>query len=295
MLPEKPLPDHQHAASRNGSKCVLHQGDCLKVMADPDRVPPGSVDVVVTSPPYNLGIAYSTYDDGVPREEYLAWIGRWGELVLRALSEKGSLFLNVSGKPSDPNVPFEVLATLIDRGFRLQNTIHWVKSIAIARSQAGECAGISGDIVVGHYKPINSSRFLNDCHEYIFHLTRAGDVPLDRLAIGVPYQDKSNVRRWKSAGRDVHCRGNVWFIPYKTICNQALDRPHPATFPVELPEMCLRLHGLERISMVMDPFLGLGNTALACRDLGLDVIGIEVDAAYYDEAVRALGAKPRAR
>ena len=70
----------------------------------------------------------------------------------------------------------------------------------------------------GHFKPINSPRFLNDCHEYIFHFTPRGRTIIDRLALGVPYADKSNIARWShTRGRDRRCRGNTWFIPYETI------------------------------------------------------------------------------
>ena len=87
----------------------------------------------------------------------------------------------------------------------------------------------------GHFKPISSQRFLNDCHEYIFHFTKSGRVEIDRLALGVPYQDKSNIARWShTSGRDRRCRGNTWFIPYETIQSRQKERPHPATFPVEL-------------------------------------------------------------
>jgi hypothetical protein len=77
----------------------------------------------------------------------------------------------------------------------------------------------------GHYKPITSRRFVHDCHEFIFHLTKRGDVLLDRLALGVPYADKSNIARWgHTAGRDLHCRGNTWFIPYRTVLETDLTR-----------------------------------------------------------------------
>jgi len=79
--------------------------------------------------------------------------------------------------------------------------IHWIKSIAISQDDVGDYPGIEGDVAVGHYKPINSKRFINDCHEYIFHFTHKGNVRLDRLAVGVPYQDKSNIDRW--AEKDV--------------------------------------------------------------------------------------------
>jgi site-specific DNA-methyltransferase (adenine-specific) len=113
-------------------------------------------------------------------------------------------------------------------------------------------------------------------------------VPLDRVAIGVPYQDKTNIARWAGSGRDRRCRGNTWFIPYKTIFSRDKDRPHPATFPVKLPEQCIRLHGLERARLVADPFLGIGHTALACLELGVDFVGFEIDGAYYAESCRSV-------
>ena len=146
------------------------------------------------------------------------------------------------------------------------------------------------DLALGHYKPINSPRFVNDCHEFIFHFSPSGRTPLDRLALGVPYQDQSNVTRWQAAQGGRRCRGNTWFLPYDTIQNRDKDRPHPATFPARLPDYCLRLHGLARLGVVADPFLGLGSTAVACALLGVDFVGIELDRGYLDEAIDASAA-----
>jgi len=251
----------------------LYQEDCILGMKN--RLLDGEVNVVVTSPPYNLGIDYIQYNDKIPRKNYLEWIREWAVEVKRVLSDDGSLFLNIGGKPSDPWVPFEVLSTIRDI-FYLQNTIHWIKAISIQKN---------GNIMsYGHYKPINSNRFLNDCHEYIFHLTKTGDVSLERKAIGVPYEDKSNITRWSIAKDNIRCRGNTWFIPYKTIQSREKERPHPATFPVELAEMCFKLHGLNKINLAMDPFLGIGNAAIAACRLKLPFIGFEIDSNYLDEA-----------
>ena len=173
---------------------------------------------------------------------------------------------------------------------RLQNTIHWIKSIAIEKALAGAGAKLEEDLAVGHYKPINSERFLHDCHEFVFHFTPKGKTPLSRQAIGVKYQDKSNVARWRGAADDLRCRGNTWFIPYETIQSREKDRPHPATFPPRLPEMCLRLHGVDRARTVADPFLGLGSTAVACAQLGLNFVGIEMDEGYLKEAIERVKA-----
>jgi site-specific DNA-methyltransferase (adenine-specific) len=242
------------------------------------------VDVLVTSPPYNLGIRYRSFDDGQPREDYLHWTSDWVGAAAAALAPEGSLFLNVGGKPTDPWTALDV-AQQARRHLRLQNIIHWVKSIAIDRDLAGAAAGLDRDLAVGHYKPINSTRFLNDCHEFVFHFTPTAATPLDRRAIGVPYQDRSNIARWSAGAGGTRCRGNTWFIPYETIQSRDRERPHPATFPPRLPEQCLRLHGLERIGMVVDPFLGLGSSAIAAARVGAPFTGIEMDEAYLAEAV----------
>lgn len=267
------------------SQIKLHQGDCLEFLP---RLPEASVDVVVTSPPYNIGIRYGAYDDTeLSRKEYLDWLAGWALQVRRVLKPDGSLFLNLGSKPTDPWVPFEVI-TRLKEILALQNVIHWIKSIAIEKDFVGEGAGLAEDLTVGHYKPINSNRFLNDCHEYVFHLTHRGDVSLDRLAVGVPYQDKSNLRRWTAAASDRHCRGNTWFIPYRTIQSRRSDRPHPASFPVELARKCILLHGARPGLKVMDPFLGIGHSALAAIQTGSDFLGCELDPEYFEVAFRAV-------
>ena len=155
----------------------------------------------------------------------------------------------------------------------------------LTKALAGANSKLADDLAVGHYKPINSRRFLHDCHEFVFHFTAGGRTPIDRQAIGVRYQDSSNIGRWQAAASGVRCRGNTWFIPYETIQSRDKDRPHPATFPPKLPEMCLRMNGLGRTRLVADPFMGLGSTAVACAQLGVSFIGIEMDEGYLDEAI----------
>ncbi len=275
------LPAPHTTLHAGDSTLRFYEGDSVDLLS---RLAEASTDVVVTSPPYNLGIRYRSYHDTLPRAQYLAWTGAWVAAAATALAPEGSLFLNVGGMPKDPWAALDV-AQAARPHLTLQNTIIWVKSIAIDRDAAGAGAGLERDLAVGHYKPINSARFLNDCHEFIFHFTPHGATPLDRRAIGVPYQDRSNITRWKHAAGGRHCRGNAWFLPYETINSRERDRSHPATFPARLPEYCLRLHGLDRLALVVDPFLGLGSTAVACARLGLGFIGIEIDKGYLDEAV----------
>lgn len=270
---------------------IFHLGDCLEVLA---QLPAHSVDVVVTSPPYNMGIRYNTYKDTLSQADYLAWTGDWIAAAARVMKPEGSLFLNVGTRPSDPWTALDV-AQAARPHLKLQNIIHWVKSIAIDRASTGAGAGLSRDLAVGHYKPINSERYINDCHEFVFHFTPNGATSLDRLALGVPYQDPSNIARWRSAGSGVRCRGNTWFVPYETIQRRDRDRPHPATFPSRLPEQCIRLHGLARTQVVMDPFTGLGSTAVACARLGVNFIGADIDQDYLAEAADRMEAASMAR
>ena len=267
---------------RNGCSATFYLKECIAGMEE--NVKEGSVDVVVTSPPYNIGVRYGSYNDSMPRAKYLEWIEQVGIAAKRALADDGSFFLNVGNKPKDQWIAWDVAAVL-RKHFVLQNVMHWVKSIAINKSDVGNYPNISGDIAVGHFKPIVSNRFLNDCHEYIFHFTKTGDVRLDKLAIGIPYQDKTNIGRWKSAKADLRDRGNTWFIPYETIKSKS-DRPHPATFPEKLPEMCIKLHGGAKL--VMDPFAGIGSTAAAAISLHSSFVGFEIDKDYLETAISRL-------
>lgn len=262
----------------------IFHGDCVAGMRQ--FVQSKTVDIVVTSPPYNLGISYRSYSDTLQWEEYLEWTDEWASEVRRTLKEDGSLFLNVGGSLKQPLLPHAIVQRLVQENemFHLQNTIHWIKSIAMPGKDGEETRHF------GHYKPINSDRFVNDLHEYIFHLTPRGDTHLDRKAVGVPYADKSNISRWgHTGGEDVKCRGNTWFIPYKTICNRAKDRPHPATFPTELAEQCIKLHGKNGDSVVMDPFLGIGHTAFAAVERHVaSFSGFEIDGEYVKVAIEEL-------
>ena len=240
-----------------------------------------TIDVIVTSPPYNLNKAYGSYNDNKERTKYLDWLRDVAELSYSVLKDDGSFFLNIGGTPSDSMLPFEVVGKFKEANYRLQNTIHWIKSISFEKADVGKMNTIR-DYSIGHFKPIVSERYLTDLHEYIFHFTKTANVKLDKRAIGVPYQDKTNIGRWKSATQDKRDRGNVWFIPYSTIQE---SRPHPAVFPEKLPYLCIRLHGLEKDMVVYDPFMGIGTTALACIRLGVNYIGTEIDLQYIQVAL----------
>ena len=284
------------------TKFDLRRQDCITGMS---RLGAASVDLVVTSPPYNLGISYGKYSDRQDRRSYLGWCGEWAEQICSVLKSNGSFFLNIGAAPSNPMLPHEIVMKLREF-FVLQNTIHWIKSISIdphlnplpgqGEADAGRRVRVEGGPrTFGHFKPINSPRFLNDCHEYVFHFTKSGRVELNRLALGVPYQDKSNIARWShTSGKDLRCRGNTWFVPYETIQSREKERPHPATFPDQLAEWCIKLHGALRVRTMLDPFLGIGNSAVAAQRCGVKrFLGFEIDEAYLAEAKRRIAKRER--
>ncbi|MFK7909147.1 MAG: site-specific DNA-methyltransferase [Akkermansiaceae bacterium] len=253
----------------------LHHEDCLSGM---HKLQADKIDLVVTSPPYNLGIDYATYKDTAERPAFILWCMDWAREVKRLMTDDASFFLNVGAAPSNPLLPHQLILALTEGDqpiFTLQNTFHWIKSISVETKQ-GET------VSAGHFKPINSKRYVNDCHEYVFHLTKNGTTSLDRRGAGVPYVHKSNIKRWgHTGGEDKRCRGNAWFIPYDTIQSRDKERPHPATFPVGLVEQCIRIHGRSADTNLLDPFNGIGTSAVASvRSSIASYTGFDIDEGY---------------
>lgn len=289
---------------------TIHLNDCVAGML---ALPAKSVDIVVTSPPYNLGIDYSTYSDNKPRQEYLDWLDQVFQAVKHCLKDDGHFWLNVGYSNIDPWVGMDV-AQVARRQFVLQNNFTWVKSITI------------GETTTGHFKPINSERFANPTWEHFFHFTKSGSVPCDKLAIGVPYmwdcnidnsgrirgrlakkygfkdikdfnrnadvsvraqfdQELSDKLASQSPRPDRRCRGNSWYIPYDTIANREKHRgSHPATYPVGLVEQAIKFSGLKS-GVLVDPFMGSGTSAIAALNCGLEYIGYDIDSDYRQFAL----------
>lgn len=244
---------------------LLVAGDCLEFMTA--EVPAGVVDAVVTSPPYNLGVDYGhgPAADSLQEADYIAWIGKVLAETFRVLKPDGNLFLNVAGSSTRPMTPYSVLTAVLASGFRLQNNIAWIKAVDDR----------------GHFKPVNSTRFLHRSWEHVFHLTKSGAVGLDRLAAGIQYTDKTNIARRGHVG-DRRCRGNTWFVPMPTTQGRGVGE-HPAPFPVEVARRCLQLCG--QGGMVLDPFAGSGTVALAASELGWCSVGVDISEDYVRGAV----------
>jgi site-specific DNA-methyltransferase (adenine-specific) len=253
------------------------------------RLPAESVDVCMTSPDYNLGVKYRASQKVKQLQDYLAWAASWGREVMRVLKPGGSFFLNISGSPAPAGRCCRSRCSWPSANSRCSKT----RSTGSKRSPSTRKVSTTLDLKpidprlsVGHFKPLSTDRYVNDQHEYVFHFSHAGKARLHRKNIGVPYMDKSNIKRWgHTDGADVRCRGNTWFVPYKTIQSRNKQRPHPATFPPELAELAFRIAGVGPESTVMDIFVGLGNSGIgASRIPAGKFIGIDVEPYYIEES-----------
>lgn len=208
-----------------------------------------SVDLCITSPPYKDEDGYSVLQ-----------LRTCFDMLYNVLKDDSLFFLNFGHLASNKFRPFSTCELALAAGFKLNDTIIWIKN---------------------HYKPIQGHKRLNNLTEFIFVLYKGKMPKLNRLSIGVPYKDKSNVKRF-SGGNDLKCGGNVWYINYPTI-NKTDQKLHHDRYPVELPEKCIRLCGYN-VETVLDPFCGSGTTCVAAKKLGKKYIGIEINSIYYDAA-----------
>ena len=306
----------------------LNLSDCITWM---DSQPAGSIQCIVTSPPYNLDIKYGAYQDDQPRESYFKWMADVARAMRRVLAEDGQLYLNVGYSNTDPWVAMDV-SQIFRKEFVLQNNFTWVKHILV------------NNVSTGIYKPIAGNRFASATTESIFHFTKTGAVPVDRLAIGHRNETHDRWPELYSESRHIaeqrrkvckrlgfkdwitfqknetaelrekfdqlmieqelkkpwdpdkkKCIGNAWFIPYTPVSKLAKEAGedelgtresgrggHPATFPEQLPDMCIRFSGITPGSRVYDPFNGTGTTVLAAIKNGMYGIGTDVDQSYLD-------------
>ena len=252
-------------------------GDSVEVMKSLDSE---SVDVCVTSPPYNLDISYSKYDDNKPYDTYIDWIEDVFVELKRILKPDGHLFLNMAGSSTQPWIAMDA-AQRLRQHYVLQNNICWVKSI----EKDAE--------ITGHNKPVPGKRFLPRTWENIFHFTKEGKSELDHEKSGVLYKEEWREINKKRTGRDWRQTVNTWFIPYETIgCYGGKNKDkirgsHPAVFPKKLVDKCCKLMGAE--GTLIDPFVGSGTSIIAGLENGMNCIGIDIDENYLkfaDERIK---------
>ncbi len=245
-------------------RIVIHNADALTTRA----VAEGSVDLVVTSPPYNVGIEYGRHDDALSYREYLSFSRRWLARSLDWLGLGGRLCLNVpldKNKGGQQSVGADLTTIAKELGYRYHSTIVWNEGNISRRTAWGSWKSPTAPYVIA---PVELVIVL---YKGSWRRTRDGRTATI---------DRDEFMEWTNG---------LW-----TFCGERKSRiGHPAPFPVELPRRCIRLFSFAE-DTVLDPFLGSGSTLVAVAREGRRGIGIEIDRSYCMIARRRLAAEQQA-
>jgi len=216
------------------------------------EIPNNSVHLMVTSPPYNVG---KEYDRDFTLDEYLSFLRRVMEEVYRVLVPGGRACINIANLGRKPYIPLHMYITkeMIDIGFLMRGEIIWNKSSSASPSTAWG----------SWLSPTNPT--LRDIHEYILVFSK------ETFSRENPNKRKSTISR----DEFLEFTKSIWTFPAES----AHKIGHPAPFPVELPYRCIQLYTYEG-EIVLDPFMGSGQTAIAAIKTGRHYIGYEIEEKY---------------
>jgi modification methylase len=223
------------------------------------ELPDQSVHLMVTSPPYNVG---KDYDEDLTLEEYRAFITRVCTEVQRVLVPGGRMCINLANLGRRPYLPLHsfIITDLLAAGWLMRGEIIWNKGGSSTPSTAW-----------GSWRsPQNPT--LRDVHEYI-------------LVFSKDMYRRPKIERPSTLERDefLEYTRSVWTFPPES----ARKIGHPAPFPVELPYRLIQLYTYAG-EIVLDPFIGSGQTALAALRAGRRYVGYDNNPAYISLALRRI-------
>lgn len=238
--------------SNNGIN--IYQDDVLKIKDIEDN----SVDLIITSPPYNLGIEYSEYDDTVSYSEYLKFCEAWCQKLLSLGKPDCRFCLNVPVNIKPHPSGCDIVGIAMNMGWKYKTTIIWDNMNASKRTAWGSWLSASAPHVV---------------------------TPIE--FIHVFYKDV-----WKKQAKGVTTISRDDFIAWtygmwRFNSEKKTKIGHPAPFPVELPKRCIELFSYQG-DLVLDPFMGSGTTLVAARETERKAIGIDISKEYCDLAKNRL-------
>ena len=236
----------------------IYNDDILKI----ENIKEGSIDLIITSPPYNVDIKYNSYDDKMTYEEYLNFTGKWLMKCYKLLKDDGRFCLNIpldKNKGGQQSVCADVTTIAKQIGFKYHSTIIWNEQNISRRTAWGSWLSASAPYVI---------------------------APVEVIVIFYKKYWKKNSGNRKSdiAKKEfMEWTNGVWTFP-----GASKNRiGHPAPFPVELPRRCIKLFSFVG-DTIFDPFLGSGSTLIACVETNRKGIGVEIDKNYCELAKKRL-------
>jgi len=225
-----------------------------------DELPDNSIHLMVTSPPYNVG---KEYDQNLTLQEYRAFLKRVWKEVYRVLVPGGRACINIANLGWKPYLPLHtfIIQDMINLGFLMRGEIIWNKGTSVSPSTAW-----------GTWKSAKNP-ILRDIHEYILVFSKKS------------FTRKTLPNRKPSISKEefLEFTKSVWNFPAES----ATKIGHPAPFPIELPYRLIQLYTFTN-EVILDPFIGSGQTGIAALKTGRHYVGYEINKEYFLLAERRI-------
>ena len=217
-----------------------------------------SIDLIITSPPYNVGIKYNSHDDKMAYSHYLSFAREWLGKCYELAKDDGRFCLNIpldKNKGGQQSVCADLTTIAKQAGWKYHSTIIWNEQNISRRTAWGSWLSASAPYVIAPVEVIvvlYKKRWKKESGSKISDISKA------------QFQEWTN-GVWEFSGESKKKIG------------------HPAPFPVELPKRCMKLFSFVG-DTILDPFLGSGTTLIACAQTNRKGIGIEIDRGYCEIA-----------
>jgi len=237
---------------------LIYKDDFLKITA----IPESSIDLIVTSPPYNIDIHYNTHRDNLSYEDYLEFTKKWIAKCYKLAKDDGRFCLNIpldKNKGGQQSVGADITKIAKDIGWKYHSTIIWNEGNISRRTAWGSFMSASAPYIIA---PVEIIVILYKKNWKKTSGSKKSDIT------------KAEFMQWTSG---------VW-----NFSGESKKRVgHPAPFPIELPRRCIKLFTFIG-DTVLDPFLGSGTTLIASYLNNRKGVGVDIDKEYCDLAVRRL-------
>ena len=221
-----------------------------------------AIDLIVTSPPYNVDIKYDSSDDKVSYTEYLKFSKEWMTRCFEWLKDDGRFCLNIpldKNKGGQQSVGADLTSIAKEVGFKYHSTVVWNEGNISRRTAWGSWMKASAPYVIA---PVELIVIL---YKKIWKKT-SGTRQSDMT--------KQEFMEWTNG---------LWTFP-----GESKKRiGHPAPFPMELPKRCIKLFSFVE-DMILDPFMGSGTTLVAAYLNNRKAIGFDIDKGYCELAYQRL-------